>query len=51
MMKYFVVCENGFIGTARYDSYEMAADAAQFRANCTGMKWFVKSYKSYMSGV
>lgn len=50
-MKWFVVCENGFIGTGYYDTYEMAVDAARFRENCTGLKWRVRSYKSYMPGV
>ena len=51
MMRYYVVSENGFYSTDRYDSYEIAANAARDHANRTGMKWFVKCYKSYMHGV
>ena len=48
MLVWYIICENGFTGTRTYENENMAKDAAEFHANRTGMKWYIKCYKTYI---
>ena len=41
MTKYYIYC-NGFQGSATYNTYDEALNAARWRTYCTGMEWIVK---------
>lgn len=40
-IKFYIEC-NGFQGSTTYDRYDEAVAAAQWRTNCTGLKWEVR---------
>lgn len=42
MKKYIIEC-NGFQGSASYNRYDEARAAANFRTNCTGLHWHVRT--------
>jgi len=41
MIKYYIACE-GFKGSATYNTYEEADNAARWRTYCTGLEWIVE---------
>ena len=49
MIKYFLICENGFIGTGYYETHEAAEEAARFREYCTHRHWYVRMLKDYIT--